>query len=500
MKKIHTLFLLLIMFAVSLPSSAADINSPKREFRGAWIQAVNGQFMGMNEQEMKNYLTTMLDELKKANINAIIFQVRVEGDALYTSSHEPWSRYISGKQGTSPGWDPLAFMVDAAHARNMELHAWINPYRARTKGTREVAATHQSVVHPERFIEYAGQLYFNPSLQENRDYICMIARDIVSRYDVDGLHIDDYFYPYPSGGLQFSDDVDYAHSGSALSKGDWRRENVNLLIKQLHKTVRSVKPWVKFGVSPFGIYRNASETVSDGSNTRGLQSYDDLYADVLLWIDKGWVDYCIPQIYWEIGHKAADYETLVEWWAKHASNRPLYIGQDVNRTVRAADLQNSKRHQMPRKMELQRSFPAIQGSCLWDAASAAKNVGRYREVLTQYYHCNPALMPSAPFIDKKAPKKVKGVRVIDSPEGEILVWLTRDKKKKDPMNDPWRYVVYCFADGEKVDLNKAENIVAVTSSKFYRLPSNACGKRTYVVTVLDRLQNESKGVKCKVKE
>lgn len=500
MKKIHTLFLLLIMFAVSLPSSAADTDSPKREFRGAWIQAVNGQFMGMNEQEMKNYLTTMLDELKKANINAIIFQVRVEGDALYTSSHEPWSRYISGKQGTSPGWDPLAFMVDAAHARNMELHAWINPYRARTKGTREVAATHQSVVHPERFIEYAGQLYFNPSLQENRDYICMIARDIVSRYDVDGLHIDDYFYPYPSGGLQFSDDVDYARSGSALSKGDWRRENVNLLIKQLHKTVRSVKPWVKFGVSPFGIYRNASETAPDGSNTRGLQSYDDLYADVLLWIDKGWVDYCIPQIYWEIGHKAADYETLVEWWAKHASNRPLYIGQDVNRTVRAADLQNSKRHQMPRKMELQRSFPAIQGSCLWDAASAAKNVGRYREVLTQYYHCNPALMPSAPFIDKKAPKKVKGVRVIDSPEGEILVWLTRDKKKKDPMNDPWRYVVYCFADGEKVDLNKAENIVAVTSSKFYRLPSNACGKRTYVVTVLDRLQNESKGVKCKVKE
>ncbi len=500
MKKIITLFAILIIATLTQSVIAANTDSPKREFRGAWIQAVNGQFMGMNESEMKHYLTNMLDELMKANINAIIFQVRVEGDALYSSPHEPWSRYISGKQGTSPGWDPLSFMVEAAHKRNMELHAWINPYRARTKGTKEIANNHQSRIHPERFIEYAGQLYFNPSLQENRDHICMIARDIVSRYDVDGLHIDDYFYPYPTDGLQFQDDAHYNSSGSTLSKGDWRRENVNKLIKQLHNTIHSAKPWVKFGVSPFGIYRNASDNVTDGSATRGLQSYDDLYADVLLWVEKGWVDYCIPQVYWEIGHKAADYATLVEWWAKNATNRPLYIGQDVNRTVRATDPHNNRRHQQPLKMEMQRSQKAIQGSCLWDAASATKNIGRYREVLTQYYHKNPSLMPLSPFIDKKAPKKVKGVRIIDSPDGDILAWLTNDKKKKDPMNDAWRFVVYCFEDGEKTDLNNSDKIVSITSSRFYKIPADAKGKRTYIVTVLDRLQNESKGVKCKVKK
>lgn len=492
------LFLFIVFFTTAF---AKEIDSPKREFRGAWIQAVNGQFLGMKESEMKNYLITMLDELQKANVNAIIYQVRVEGDALYPSKYEPWSRFITGRQGVSPGWDPLAFMVQEAHKRNMELHAWINPYRARTKNTHELASNHQSILHPERFIQYDKQLYFNPAIQENRDLICLIVEDIVSRYDVDGLHIDDYFYPYPAKGIEFPDAKDYKGSGSTLSLGDWRRDNVNRLIEQLHKTVRRVKPWVKFGVSPFGIYRNSTTSYPNGSATRGLQSYDDLYADVLFWIKKGWVDYCIPQIYWEIGHKAADYATLVEWWADNAGNRPLYIGQDVNRTVRAADLDNPKRHQLPRKMELQRAEKNIQGSCLWDAASAAKNVGRYREVLTQYYHRRPALMPLSPFIDKKAPKKVKGVRIIKSSEGgDILVWLKRQTKKSDPMNEPTRFVVYCFHNGEKIDLDDASNIVSMTSSSFYRIPENERGKRTYVVTVLDRLHNESKGVKCKVKK
>lgn len=496
MKKIIT-FIATIMLVTLVQASA---ESPKREFRGAWIQAVNGQFLGMNEYEMKSYLTNMLDELKKANVNAIIFQVRVEGDALYSSQYEPWSRYLTGKQGNSPGWDPLSFMVDAAHSRNMELHAWINPYRARTKSTRELAYNHNSKLHPERFVEYGGQLYFNPALQENRDHICMIVRDILSRYDVDALHIDDYFYPYPVKGVEFPDDADYRRSGSTLSKGDWRRDNVNKLIGQLHKTVRESKPWVKFGVSPFGIYRNSGVDAPQGSATHGLQSYDDLYADVLLWIEEGWVDYCIPQVYWEIGHKAADYETLVKWWARNASKRPLYIGQDVNRTVRSADPQNPDRHQLPRKMEIQRGEKNVQGSCLWDAASVAKNVGRYREVLSRYYHSNIALMPTAPFIDKKAPKKVKGVRVIDSAEGSMLVWLVRENKKHDVMNEPWRFVVYCFEGKEKVDLDKSQNIVAVTDKPFYRIPDDVARKRTYVVTVLDRLQNESKGVKCKIKK
>lgn len=495
MKKLSCLFLLLLS-AVSVFAKTGNNYIPKREFRGAWIQAVNGQFMNMKEKDMKEYLATMLDNLQRARVNAIIFQVRVEGDALYPSDLEPWSRYITGVQGRSPGWDPLAFMVGEAHARGMELHAWINPYRARTKGTKKVAATHRSVVNPENFISYEGQLYFNPALKDNRDFICKVAKDIVSRYDVDGLHIDDYFYPYPVKGKQFADDAAFRSSGAA-NRGDWRRENVNKLIKQLHETVRSVKPWLKFGVSPFGIYRNATDDYPNGSATNGLQSYNDLYADVLYWIEEGWVDYCIPQIYWEIGHKAADYEALVSWWAQYAKGRPLYIGQDVNRTVRASDANNPSQHQLSHKMALQRAEKHIQGSCLWDAASAANNVGRYRDALEQHFHRFPALMPEYPFIDSKAPKKVKKAGVIDTPEGATLVWITRDDKKKDPMNELWRYVVYRFADKEKINLNNPQNIVAITSKTYFRLPAGE--KATYVVTVLDRLHNESKGKKCKVK-
>lgn len=493
----RTCLLLLVMLVCA--SVFANANNPKREFRGAWIQAVNGQFLGLGEKKMKDYLTNMLDELKRANVNAIIFQVRVEGDALYNSQNEPWSRYLTGTQGKNPGWDPLEFMVAQAHARSMELHAWINPYRAKTKGTRALSELHQVGLHPERFIRYDSQLFFNPSLQANRDWICKIVKDIVSRYDVDGLHIDDYFYPYPVGGKKFEDDEFFRRDSRGFTdKGDWRRDNVNLLIRQMHKTVRETKPWVKFGVSPFGIYRNVASSPT-GSNTKGLQSYDDLYADVLHWIDKGWVDYCIPQVYWEIGHTAADYETLVKWWAENAAARPLYIGQDVNRTVRAADTKNGSSHQQPAKFDLQRSLPAIKGSCLWDAASAAKNVGQYRKVLEQYYHSTPALMPRYKFIDDKAPKKVRGVKRITKDDDDLLVWLTPNKKKTKPMDLVVNYVVYCFAKGEKVDLDDASKIVTITSGNYYRLPKDKDGKFTYVVTTLDRLQNESKGKKVKVK-
>ena len=290
--------------ALSLSMNAQSV-APKREFRGAWIQCVNGQFQGMTAQKMQSVLTAQLDALQKAGINAIIFQIRAEADALYQSSYEPWSRYLTGVQGKSPQWDPLQWMIDECHKRNMELHAWINPYRARTKGTTSLSPLHPYNKHPELFLEYGGQLYFNPGLPENREYICKIIRDIVTRYDVDALHMDDYFYPYPTPGVDFPDDLAFAAYGRGFAdKGDWRRDNVNVLIKEIHETVRECKPWVKFGVSPFGIYRN-QKSDPNGSATNGLQNYDDLYADVLMWVNNGWVDYNIPQLYWEIGHKAA---------------------------------------------------------------------------------------------------------------------------------------------------------------------------------------------------
>ena len=221
----------------------------------------------------------------------------------------------------------------------------------KTKTTKELAANHPARIHPERFISYDNQLIFNPGLKENRDYICTVVKDIVSRYDIDGLHIDDYFYPYPNG-TRFDDETTFRQYGNGFTDlGDWRRFNVNLLIEQLYKTIHDTKPWVKFGVSPFGIYHNAKNGGVPGSDTNGLQNYDDLYADVLYWINRGWVDYNVPQIYWEIGHKAADYDTLIRWWSKYASARPLVIGQDVERTVRAADLQNPAQNQMPAKFQ-----------------------------------------------------------------------------------------------------------------------------------------------------
>jgi hypothetical protein len=282
---------------------------------------------------------------------------------------------------------------------------------------------------------------------------------------VDGLHIDDYFYPYPVPGVEFDDEQSFrADPRGFTDKGDWRRDNVNRLIEQLHHTIRGVKPWVKFGISPFGIYRNRKSD-PEGSLTNGMQNYDDLYADILLWIDKGWVDYTIPQVYWEIGHKAADYETLVNWWAEHANGRPLFIGQDVMRTVKAADAANPTQHQQARKMQLQRSHESIGGSCQWPASSVAENAGGYATALTEEYHRWLALQPEFPFIDDKAPKQVKRLSVIWTDDGPILCWTV--PKYKEELDRPVKYVVYRFVKGEKVDLNDATKITEGLNGLIY---------------------------------
>ena len=416
-----SLFLLLLWWC-SMTLSAQL--TPKREFRGAWIQCVNYQFMNMGTEKMQNTLTYQLDELQKCGINVILFQVRPEFDALYESSFEPWSRYLTGKQGVAPApyWDPLQWMIEQCHARGMELHAWINPYRAKTKGTKDLASNHPYFKHPERYFEYAGQLIMDPGIPENRDYICNVVTDILVRYDVDGIHIDDYFYPYPDGGKPIPDDKTYARYGQGQERGDWRRENVIRFICQMYECVHEIKPWVKFGVSPFGIYRNLKNDPQRGSNTRGLQNYDDLYADVLKWVDEGWVDYNIPQIYWEIGHSAADYDTLIRWWSEHASARPLIIGQDVDRTVGNADPVDPKKHQMERKMKLQRTLPNVEGSCQWYAKAVVDNKGDYGTMLRKKYHSCPALQPSMPWIDKKAPKKVRKLTAFWTEDGYMLIW------------------------------------------------------------------------------
>ena len=465
---------------------------PKREFRGAWIQCVNGQFKGIGTEVMQKTLTYQLDELQKDGCNVIIFQVRPECDALYESQLEPWSYYLTGQQGQAPQpyWDPLAWMITQCHKRGMELHAWINPYRAKTKVAHTNAANHVVERHPERCFQYDGLTLLNPALKENRDYICDVVRDILQRYDVDGLHIDDYFYPYPVAGVAIPDAADFqANANGFTDRNDWRRDNVNQFIRQLYETIRDTKPWVKFGVSPFGIYRN-KKSDPDGSNTNGLQNYDQLYADVMLWVDKGWIDYCVPQIYWEIGNKAADYDELIHWWDRHCKNTTLVIGEDVERTA--------KFNQLARKMMLHAELPNVKGTVLWYAKAAVDNVGNYGTQLRNLYWRYPALQPTMKNIDRKAPKKPRKVKAIDVDGQQVLFWTA--PKGSGWKDEAVRYAVYRFDQGERVNLDDASKLVTITGETHYELPAGAPGSRqVYAVTALDRMQNESSCQKVKVK-
>ena len=499
---LRKLILLLALFLATGVGAQIQQQSPypKREFRGAWIQAVNGQFRGIPTEKLKQTLIDQLNSLQGAGINAIIFQVRPEADALYASQLEPWSRFLTGVQGQAPSpyWDPMQFMIDECHKRGMEFHAWINPYRVKTSLKSELSANHLYNIHPEWFVTYNNQLFFDPALPESRRHICMVVADIVSRYDVDAIHMDDYFYPYPAKGMDFPDDASFArYGGGFTNRADWRRSNVNILIQKIHETIRGLKPWVKFGISPFGIYRNEKNDPL-GSKTNGLQNYDDLYADVLLWARNGWVDYNIPQIYWQIGHPAADYETLVKWWAKNTENRPLFIGQSVMNTIQNADPKNPSMNQLPRKMALERAYQTIGGSCQWPASAVVENAGKYRDALVQEYHKYPALVPVFDFMDDKAPGKVRKVKKVWTEDGYMLFWTA--PKAKDEMDRAVQYVVYRFGDKERVNIDDASHIVAVTRNNFYKLPyKDGKNKYRYVVTALDRLHNESKSVSKKVK-
>ncbi len=495
----HAILLATFLLTEISPLRAASLHA-KREFRGAWIQTVNGQFTGMSTAAMQQTLRQQLDALQRDGVNAIIFQVRPECDALYESKIEPWSRFLTGVQGQPPvpHWDPLKWMIGQCHRRGMELHAWINPYRAKTAGTKALARNHVASLYPNRVFAYNGQLILNPGLPENREYICRVVDDIVSRYDVDGIHIDDYFYPYPAAEQTIADDKEFMrYNGGITNKNDWRRNNVSTFVKFLGETIKDRKPWVKFGVSPFGIYRNKKSDPVNGSATSGLQNYDDLYADVLQWVNNGWVDYCVPQLYWKIGHPAADYQTLALWWNKYAGNRPLYIGESVERTVKEPDLNNPKTNQMEAKFKLRRMLPNVQGAVLWYAKAVADDMGSYGTALRTYYWKTPALQPLMPFIDHKRPKKPKHLKAVWTSDGLVLFW---DEPKGKRWGDfAQKYVVYRFAYGEDVDIENPAKIVAITHDKWIKLPYDKGNvKYRYVVTALDRMSNESRKAKKKV--
>ena len=462
--------------------------NPKREFRGAWIQCVNNQWTGIGRERMQNTLTMQLDELKRCGINAIMFQVRAEADALYESKMEPWSRYLTAEQGRAPEpyWDPLAWMVEECHRRGMECHAWINPYRAKTKGTMALSSEHPYFKNPERFFHYDGLMLFDPGQPENRDYICSVAMDIVERYDVDGLHIDDYFYPYPTQGLKIPDNETFKKYG--LNKGyelgeidRWRRDNVNTLVKTLSDTIKSIKPNVKFGVSPFGIYRNKAQS-EIGSDTKGLSCYDNLYADILLWANNGWLDYVIPQLYWELGHPAADYTTLFHWWkdAKPEQTQ-MFIGQDVGRSL----------NQVGKKINLTREAEQIGGNCFWSGDMLLENKNDYKDSLQTAYFKHHAIAPNFPKLSHSAPLKPENVRLELMGAAPKLCW-DADKTPKQA-DKVWYYIVYATNyKANVIDQYDPTKIVYVGTENEFTIPEDMNPLHfKYVVTAVNRMQNES---------
>ena len=494
--RFYFITLAILLFAFPLKSQ----QSPKREFRGAWIQTVHqSQYQNMDKATMQTYLTAMLDGLQQMGINAVIFQVRPQADAFYRSSLEPWSRFFTGTQGIAPTpiWDPMQYLIEACHERNMEFHAWLNPYRVKSNLNEQLAPGHIYHKHPEWFVTYGNQLYFDPGLPESRKFICQVVDDIVSRYDIDAIHMDDYFYPYPIAGKEFPDQKSFARYGNGLSLSDWRRNNVNFLIQELHQTISQRKPWVRFGISPFGIYRNKKND-TNGSDTNGLQNYDDLYADVLMWTRNGWVDYMMPQLYWEIGHKAACYETLIYWWNRHGNGRHLYIGQDVKRTMNAADV-NPKYSQLNHKIQLSRYLDNISGNCFWPAHPLLENYGNIGNALKYDHFAFPAIIPAYTFIDDKCPAEVKSLKARWIPQGYVLEW--KRKNTKDEMQKQVYFCIYRFAEGEPIDLSNGKNLVTTTRETGYLLPyQKGTEKYTYVITAVDRMHNESKkGKKVTVK-
>ncbi len=477
MKKI-----ILAIIALVGISTLAFAKNPKLEFRGAWMHTVHQSQFGHSTDSVKAYMISELDKLKAAGVNAVIFQVRPSADAFYPSELEPWSRFLT-KYGAAPKpyWDPLQFMIDQAHARGMELHAWLNPYRVTTSKNEVLPTKHIYYQHKDWFVRYDDKLYFDPGLPQSREFITKVVADIITRYDVDGIHFDDYFYPYPVDGKDFPDDKSYARYGRGMDRGDWRRKNVDQLIQGLHRLISSKKPWVVFGISPFGIWRNKASDVR-GSDTNGLQNYDALYADVLLWAEKGWIDYLLPQLYWELEHPRASYLVLVQWWNDNACGRHMFIGQDTHKTMTKPDLAPSTEpNQLRHKIELTRQLPNIGGNCWWPSTAVTRNVGGVADALADEFQSTIALWPEYPWISKEEPAGVMNL----ADEGGTLTWEA--PQKKGTADDAVKFVVYRFDKEADLNINDVNAIQAVTWGTEYEVSKPG----VYYVTSLSRVNNES---------
>jgi uncharacterized lipoprotein YddW (UPF0748 family) len=332
---------------------------------------------------------------QRNGMNAVIVQIRPCTDAFYPSQYEPWSAWLTGTQGQppSPYYDPLKFMIDETHKRRMVFHAWINPYRAEFNLKEDaVSSTHITKLHPEWFVTYGDKKYFDPGNPDAQQYVVDVITDVVKRYAVDAIHFDDYFYPYPVDGKKFPDDSTYQLYGKRMTRDDWRRSNTDSIIAHLYAAIKKENDSCLFGVSPFGVWRNADKDPANGSKTNGsLSNYDELYADILLWLKNGWIDYVAPQLYWEFNHRQAPFKTLLEWWGQHTYGKHCYIGLGIYKAGSNAAWRDKKL--LPLQIEAIRNTPNIQGMAFFSSKSFESNPNGWSDSLRLNYFKEEADVP-----------------------------------------------------------------------------------------------------------
>lgn len=504
MRKITNLAALLASLFLSTFANAQY--DGKHELRAVWIATVNNidwpSKPGLDSKEQQKELIAYLDLFKKMNFNAVVLQIRPAADAFYKSEYEPWSIYLTGdqKKRPNPEYDPLAFAITEAHKRGMELHAWLNPYRVSqdTANLKDIAPDHMYRKNPEIFVKYGKKLYFDPACPETREFLAKVIKDIVTRYDLDGIHFDDYFYP--------NNDFDDARSFAKYSRGyrpeekmAWRRENVDMVVKMLRDTIKSVKPYVKFGISPYAVWRNLREDPR-GSDTKsyGYTNYDHLHADILLWMERGWVDYILPQLYFNIGYENADFNTLAKWWRDNSAGVPLYGGLGTYRLEEKAKIPAWRSAEEIRKQaDIIRGMKGYQGVCYFNAKNMKDNRLGINPVLKSLYK-NPALVPALRGFSTLAPAAPVGAKMVRKGDCLNFKWGNgKVNESNDGRLPVYYHAIYKFKKGESVDFSRGDAIVALTGEDEISLPSAGNTGYEYYLSALDRLYNESKAVKFK---
>jgi len=414
-----------------VPTDKIQPPVPTREFRGAWIATVNNidwpSKPSLTSAQQQKELREIIERAAQLKLNALIFQVRPACDALYISRLEPWSEYLTGKMGKAPkpAWDPLAFAINEAHKRGLELHAWFNPFRARYKSSVGAASnSHISRKQPRLVKSYGGYQWLDPAEPAAQAHSLAVILDVAQRYAVDGVHLDDYFYPYQvrdSKGklLDFPDDSSWKRYKGKMTRADWRRDNINRFLQRMYTEIKKTRPWIKVGISPFGIWRPGYP-----KTIKGLDAYDSLYADARKWLNNGWLDYCAPQLYWSIESPGQSYPKLLKWWAgENKKRRHLWIGNN------SAKVNPWKADEIIKQIGLTRSERGSTGNIHWNVSALTKDRGGLATQLKKTTYSKPALVPASPWLDKIPPAKPQvDMKTSKNPGQLTLTWHNRTRE------------------------------------------------------------------------